>query len=73
MPQATGPVDVSPRGLSRRARWSGGETIASVLMARTLDQPSGRRHMLRLSFGIPSCESIHRGVAALARAVKHVM
>lgn len=28
---------------------------------------------LRLSFGIQSCESIRRGVAALARAVKHVM
>jgi len=31
------------------------------------------RHMLRLSFGIPSCENIRRGIAALARAVKHVM
>ncbi len=29
----------SPSGLSQRAQWAGGETIASVLMARTLDQP----------------------------------
>ncbi len=32
-----------------------------------------RPNTLRLSFGIQSCESIHRGIAALARALKHVM
>ncbi len=29
----------APDGLSRRARWAGGETIVSTLMARTLAQP----------------------------------
>ncbi len=31
------------------------------------------RHMLRLSFGIPSCEAIERGVEALARALRRVL
>jgi len=30
-------------------------------------------HMLRLSFGIPSCEAIERGVEALARAIRRVL
>ncbi|HUT13620.1 MAG TPA: PLP-dependent aminotransferase family protein [Thermoguttaceae bacterium] len=32
-----------------------------------------KKNMLRLSFGIQSCESIHRGVEALARAVGQVL
>jgi 2-aminoadipate transaminase len=31
------------------------------------------RHMLRLSFGVPSCEGIRRGVQALARAIRRVL
>jgi 2-aminoadipate transaminase len=31
------------------------------------------RNMLRLSFGIPSCEAIQRGVEALARAIRQVV
>ncbi len=31
------------------------------------------RNMLRLSFAFPSCESIRKGVAALARAIRQVM
>ncbi|MDY0168256.1 MAG: hypothetical protein RBS80_17035 [Thermoguttaceae bacterium] len=67
--------------MSQRAQWAGGETIASVLMARTLDQPE----LVSLAAGfvdhetLPvdpvrrALESIHRGIAALARAVRHVM
>ncbi len=32
-----------------------------------------RKNMLRLSFGIPSCESIRRGVEALGRAIRQVL
>jgi len=31
------------------------------------------KNMLRLSFGIPSCESIRRGIEALARAIRQVL
>jgi 2-aminoadipate transaminase len=31
------------------------------------------KNMLRLSFGIPSCEAIRRGVEALARALRQVL
>ena len=36
------------------------------------DAASSPRNMVRLSFGIPSCEEIRRGVEALARAVREV-
>lgn len=39
MPYFNYPDVGSSRGLSQRVEWAGGETIASVLMARTLDQP----------------------------------
>jgi 2-aminoadipate transaminase len=32
-----------------------------------------RKNMLRLSFGIPSCESIRRGIEALGRAIRQVL
>ena len=32
-----------------------------------------KKHMLRLSFGMQTCESIHRGIDALARAVRQVL
>ncbi len=41
-------------GLSRRARWAGGETIASVLMARTLAQPE----LISLAAGFVDSETL---------------
>jgi len=32
-----------------------------------------KKNMLRLSFGIQSCESIHRGIESLGRAIRHVL
>jgi len=32
-----------------------------------------QKNMLRLSFGVPSCEEIGRGIEALARAIRHVL
>jgi len=32
-----------------------------------------RKNMIRLSYGIQSCESIHRGIEALARAIRQVL
>lgn len=37
------------------------------------DGRSPRKNMIRLSFGIQSCESIRRGIEALARAVRQVL
>ncbi|MBN1909865.1 MAG: PLP-dependent aminotransferase family protein [Pirellulales bacterium] len=31
------------------------------------------KNMIRLSFGVPSCEDIRRGMEALARAIRHVL
>ncbi len=35
--------------------------------------PPARRNMLRLSFGIPSCDEIRRGMESLARAIQRVL
>ena len=35
--------------------------------------PPARRNMLRLSFGIPSCDEIGRGMESLAQAIQHVL
>jgi 2-aminoadipate transaminase len=35
--------------------------------------PPARRNMLRLSFGIPSCDEIRRGMESLARAIRQVL
>ncbi len=32
-----------------------------------------RAHTMRLSFGVPTCENIERGIAALARAIRRTM
>jgi 2-aminoadipate transaminase len=37
------------------------------------DVPDPRRNMIRLSFGIQSCDGIHRGIESLARAIRGVL
>ena len=32
-----------------------------------------RNHMIRLSFGVPSCQAIRQGVEALGRAIRKVL
>lgn len=58
--------------LFERAATEGVLYVPGVHCFPTFNRP-GRTNMLRLSFGIQSCASIRRGVAALARAVKQTM
>ena len=37
------------------------------------DRRSPRKNMIRLSFGIQSCQSIRRGIEALGRAIRQVL